>query len=100
MSVIIKGMEMPPKCEWLDENHNIHRCSLLDDNDDCKLQNCDPYWSWYEQYEGCPLIEIPKGARLIDAKGLYMDIIHRFDYCDDFLEMLENAPTIFNEDKE
>lgn len=31
--------------------------------------------------------------RLIDADALYMDIIHRFDYCDDFLEMLESAPT-------
>ena len=32
--------------------------------------------------------------RLIDADALYMDIIHRFDYCDDFLEMLESAPTV------
>ena len=32
-------------------------------------------------------------ARYIDADALYMDIIHRFDYCDDFLEMLESAPT-------
>ena len=31
--------------------------------------------------------------RLIDADALWMDVIHRFDYCDDFLEMLENAPT-------
>ena len=33
------------------------------------------------------------GKRYIDADALYMDIIHRFDYCDDFLEMLESAPT-------
>jgi len=31
--------------------------------------------------------------RYIDADALYMDIIHRFDYCDDFLEMLESAPS-------
>ena len=33
------------------------------------------------------------GKRYIDADALYMDIIHRFDYCDDFLEMIESAPT-------
>lgn len=51
-----------------------------------------------ERSDDCPLVEIPKKARLIDAEALYMDIIHRFDYCDDFLEMLEEAPTIFEED--
>ena len=37
--------------------------------------------------------------RLIDADALYMDIIRKFDYCDDFLEMLESAPTVQPERK-
>lgn len=88
MSVIIKGMEMPENCDMC----NCSSCNF------CDLT--DRYIINPDQIDtACPLVEIPKGARLIDAKELYMDIIHRFDYCDDFLEMLENAPTIFEEEQ-
>lgn len=113
MSVIVKGIEKPPKCEWLDENHDIHRCQLLDDDDNCKLQNCDPYWSWYEQYEGCPLVEIPEGAKLIDAKELKKKVLKwmppdpcgveekeypfETDICVSMLMEIDEAPTIFED---
>ncbi len=32
--------------------------------------------------------------RLIDADALWMEIIHRMDYCDDILEIIEEMPTI------
>lgn len=32
--------------------------------------------------------------RLIDADALWMEIIHRMDYCDDILEIIESMPTI------
>ena len=32
--------------------------------------------------------------RLIDADGLWMDIIRSMDYCDDILEFIERQPTI------
>ena len=32
--------------------------------------------------------------RLIDADGLWMDIIRSMDYCDDILEFIEKQPTI------
>lgn len=32
-------------------------------------------------------------SRYIDADELFMDVIHSYDYCDDFLEMIEQCPT-------
>lgn len=37
--------------------------------------------------------------RLIDADALWMDVIHRMDYCDDILEMIEAMPTVEPERK-
>jgi len=37
--------------------------------------------------------------RLIDADALWMDVIHRMDYCDDILEMIEAMPTVEPEQK-
>ena len=33
-------------------------------------------------------------SRLIDADALWMEIIHRMDYCDDILEIIEAMPTV------
>ena len=98
MSVIIRGIEKHENCIWDDEQGDFHNCPLLDHDDSCKLQDCTEDKTWADQMRGCPLIEIPKGARLIDADMLYDRIIQKFDVCDDFLEMLEEAPTIFEED--
>ena len=38
-------------------------------------------------------------GRLIDADALWMDVIHRMDYCDDILEMIEAMPTVEPEQK-
>lgn len=91
MSIIIKGMNIPSSCMEC-PLFNRYGCTATN-TVFCNMTNVAV------MTKGCPLIEIPKGARLIDAKELYMDIIHRFDYCDDFLEMLENAPTIFEEEQ-
>lgn len=32
--------------------------------------------------------------RLIDGDALWMEVIHRMDYCDDILEIIESMPTI------
>lgn len=112
MSIIIKNMKMPDNC---------YECSGCEFNYSGDYSQAEAYCclhkdmltivsSWQdhemldtikkEKPDWCPLVEISKGARLIDAEALYSDIIHRFDYCDDFLEMLEEAPAIFEEDKE
>lgn len=33
-------------------------------------------------------------SRLIDADGLWMDVIHAMDYCEDILEIIEKQPTV------
>lgn len=93
MSIIIKGMEMPDSCYFCRMRTEYGFCMAK------PLEFCG-YTDDVKRPDWCPLVEISKGARLIDAEALYSDIIHRFDYCDDFLEMFEDAPTIFEEDKE
>ena len=93
MSVIIKGMEMPDSCYFCRIRTECGFCAAK------PVEFCG-YTNDFKRPDWCPLVEIPKGVRLIDAEALYSDIIHRFDYCDDFLEMLEEAPTIFEEDDE
>jgi hypothetical protein len=100
MSVIVKDVVMPDECMYCEFGmYGFYgtRCQLRDNGRriipmECIDNGTRPDW--------CPLVEIPKGARLIDAEALYMDIIHRFDYCDDFLEMLDEAPVIFEEGDE
>lgn len=96
MSVILKGHEIqiPNSCDV---------CSFCGCDFTCMNYTADCFGEDISDYEmcrhsKCNLVEIPEGARLIDAEALYSDIIHRFDYCDDFLEMFEEAPTIFEED--
>lgn len=76
-SVLVKGMEMPQgSCEWVDKDCHLHRCKLLNGDDDCKMQEglCSTI-TWQEQFANCPLIEVqsPHG-RLIDADKLMRDI--------------------------
>ena len=73
MSVIVKGMKMPQgSCEWVDAEGHLHRCKLLNGDDDCKMQEgmCADA-TWEEQFAGCPLVEVkePHG-RLIDIKSV------------------------------
>ena len=75
MSVIIKGMEKPSNCVWIDEKGDGKRCPLLNIDDDCKVQRCTTRETWEEQMEDCPLIEIPKGAKLIDVRDVKKHMI-------------------------
>ena len=80
MSVLIKGMKKPILCEHM-ENGKVHRCPLLDNEDCCKLQDCEDSWTWEDQYAGCPLVEVnnPHG-RLIDENEVVNAIYKRIDY--------------------
>lgn len=93
MSVIVKGICKPIECD-----STYYRCQFLNDTDDCKLQDCDPDWSWEEQYKGCPLIEIPEAARLIDAKRLKAVFDKNVASANAFDVIFDNAPTVFEED--
>ena len=61
MGVLIKGMQKPKLCEWVESkvhNFEVHRCPLLDGEDNCRLQDCKEFEYWEEQYTGCPLEEV------------------------------------------
>ena len=99
MSVIVKGMKKPNRCESI-----LHRCPMLDEYDDCKLQDVDKFWDFDEMYKHCPLVEIPKGSRLIDANKLKTDNPRHMDVDVPYVtevtveEIIDEAPTIFKED--
>ena len=77
MGVLIRGMEMPQgNCEWIDKDCHLHRCKLLNEYDDCKMQDglC---WctTCEEQFANCPLVEVTeKFGDLIDKSKLYEQV--------------------------
>ena len=70
MSILIKGMEMPPDCE---------KCPFFDYEEGfCFASGIKGKSGWYEyvlrlggikdgRHDDCPLVEIPPHGRLIDA---------------------------------
>ena len=88
MSIIIKGMEMPENCGMC----NCNSCNFCDFTDRYIIDT--------DQIDAaCPLVEIPKGARLIDGNALVdsLGISDRDDYCE---EIIDEQPTVFEEDEE
>ena len=62
MSVLIKGMKMPEHC--ID-------CPLKNDEDECVVQDFQPWKDWEDMRKGCPLVEVPTPhGRLIDGSEL------------------------------
>ena len=60
MGVLIKGMQKPKLCEWIESkvhNFEVHRCPLIDEDDNCSLQHGE-FEYWEQQYARCPLEEI------------------------------------------
>ena len=103
MSVIVKGMKMPQgSCEWVDAEGHLHRCKLLNGDDDCKMQEgiCADA-TWEDQFSGCPLVEIPTPhGRLIDADALAVELmdsdldhLQRDDWRE-VIQIVEDAPTV------
>lgn len=69
MSILIKGMEMPTRCADCPMCYDYIRCRLLQES--FGEFDCVEY-----RWECCPLIEVPKHGRLIDADALN-DMINR-----------------------
>lgn len=101
MSVILKGMEMPDRCGLCPCFHPEHPMY-------CQAVKADKEKRIYAPYgkprpDWCPLIEIPEGARLIDAKGL-LDKLHAhnrkaFTKHDVWLMLMPyGSETVFEED--
>ena len=82
MSVLVKGMKMPTRCEDCPVCHYMERGTITACG--CKATmmirpidcNSKPYW--------CPLVEVPTPhGRLIDAKALTKDLGNRWNVNDD-----------------
>lgn len=99
MSIIIKGMNMPSSCMEC-PLYNGHGCTATN----TMFSNMT---NVAVRTKECPLIEIPKGARLIDANKINSDMDdmkvegETFVTAVNFVKLIVNdAPVIFEEDKE
>ena len=89
MSVIVKGMKMPGNCMECD----IRAYDANAEEEYCPFSQLECLN--IGRQKDCPLAEIPKNhGRLIDGDALWMDVIHRMEYCDDILEQIEMEPTV------
>ncbi len=79
MSIILKGVDLPKKGQIM----------VLSINDNETVMCRDEYDEWH--YTDIEAIQIPKRARLIDAKDID---IYRWDIDTDLADQIRNAPTI------
>ena len=97
MSILIKGMEMPPTCE---------QCPFCDyEQAHCLVHDIPTSKNRYDKREAwCPLVEVPPHGRLIDADAFYEVLDGGFDLDFDelpetkreLLRMIVDAPTIID----
>lgn len=53
--MLIVDMPMPKFCIWRDDKNEPHRCPLLNEDDNCVLQDSNIWMGWNEQYAHCPI---------------------------------------------
>ena len=120
MSVLIKGMEMPPSCRYCEFRH-----MSLTQNAFCTAaqETIDYMAERTKRLDNCPLIELPPHGRLIDADEIskhkyatippyrkeYSDgkpksedevIAFKFGWNDAIDAIVANAPTIIEAEEE
>lgn len=92
MSVLIKGVKPPDSC---------FECPFrgVDEElaDFCRVPTFEFIWCKYDKRsDDCPLVEIPKHGRLIDADA-QRNIFAKLEFSSDMgdaMEILDNAPTV------
>lgn len=101
MSILIKGMEMPPDCE---------KCPFFDYEEGfCFASGIKGKSGWYEyvlrlggikdgRHDDCPLVEIPPHGRLIDADAAVVAIQNSIEVVHDGMQkiLLDYAQKMFN----
>lgn len=85
MSIILKGIGLP-------KDNKILKLEIYDDGSIYEDKGAE--WQGYPQGTA---IQIPKGARLIDANAIY---IGRWDIDTDLADQIRNAPTILESEEE
>lgn len=95
MSILIKGVEMPPNC---------FGCPLSVLNGErlfCEVTKDEVVRA--KRASGCPLVPVPPHGRLIDADALREQMAERHHYfgrLSDPLCLIEDAPTIIESEEE
>ena len=94
MSILIKGRNMPENCqECVCLNDEYFYCQVVGRKpSDENIVNTRPDW--------CPLVEIPKHGRLIDADALKMDLTRFYDGEVTAKHLIDEQPTIIPADPE
>jgi hypothetical protein len=94
MSVIIKGMEMPDSCYFCRMNTECGFCAAK------PVEFCG-YTDDVKRPDWCPLVEIPKGASLVDRNQLLSEYDRQHKgQAGGARKIMEDAPTIFEEGDE
>ena len=80
MSVLIKGMDMPKNCIYCPLSHwnkldEITGCEIVAGKKYVDKEDSD-YWDSSDRPKWCPLVEIPKHGRLIDADDVLTQTRH------------------------
>lgn len=99
MSVLIKGMELPKNCEVCPLN--FYECALLEKSSEEIMQ----YFGGDSRHPDCPLVEVPKHGRLIDADMLKRNITANLpiavqDLCPSFCNIVDMQKTVIDESGE
>ena len=106
MSILIKGMEMPKDCVFCPMAHwnkidRLTGCEVVGGKRYVHETDTD-YWESSHRPDWCPLVEVPKHGRLIDADELkanihmegYRGYRARYDGAVTTFNYINDAPTI------
>ena len=108
MSILIKGMEMPKDCVFCPMAHwnkidRLTGCEVVGGKRYVHETDTD-YWESSHRPDWCPLVEVPKHGRLIDADELKIRV-KLMNWCmkhypDKFMDEVVHAPTIIEAEGE
>lgn len=97
MSVYIKGMEMPTRCE----DCFCYRHNAEYDYAYCNISSVKVLGNANERLNNCPLVPVPEHGRTIDADALAERFWDNQCYFTEAIKTkLQTAPTIIPADKE
>lgn len=101
MSILIKGVEMPENCIYLDEKANTKYCFFCNHDD-------YPFCAYRgsglgiedERPDWCPLVEVPTPhGRLIDADKLFSNIEVKDGLIAVVHKWIKRAPTVIDAER-
>ena len=87
MSILIKGMEMPERCE----DCFCYRRNAKYDYAYCNISYVNVLGHGNARLNSCPLVPVPPHGRLIDADALRKDIKESIDECHKWANEIEGG---------